>query len=229
MTWLLAAAALLGLVWLGLQAFLSASPARLARILQASGVVLLFAASTGFVLSRQPVPALFAAGLGGALLWLVRRPRQARRPTRTYVRTAGLEMVLDYRSGRLDGLVLAGRFEGAQLSKLSLAECLGVRRDLAADPESLRLLESYLDRLHPGWRDDAERDGDPGLGAAAQAGEMSAEEAYEILGLQPGAGEAEIREAYLRLMKQVHPDRGGTKALAAKLNEAKDRLLDKHR
>ena len=57
---------------------------------------------------------------------------------------------------------------------------------------------------------------------------MGRDEAYQVLGLKLDAGEAEIREAYQRLMKRVHPDRGGSAALAAQINEAKDRLLGGH-
>lgn len=54
---------------------------------------------------------------------------------------------------------------------------------------------------------------------------MSADEARRILGVSEGATEAEIQEAYTRLMRMAHPDAGGTSGLAAQLNAARDRLL----
>jgi curved DNA-binding protein CbpA len=54
---------------------------------------------------------------------------------------------------------------------------------------------------------------------------MTEAEAYRVLGLAPGASLEEVREAYRRLMKRVHPDLGGSSALAAMLNAAKE-ILD---
>jgi hypothetical protein len=59
----------------------------------------------------------------------------------------------------------------------------------------------------------------------ARAGWMSAEEAYQVLGLRPGASEADIREAHRRLMRAAHPDSGGSDWLAARINQARDVLL----
>ena len=54
---------------------------------------------------------------------------------------------------------------------------------------------------------------------------MSRAEALAVLGLKPGSSASDVREAYRRLMKDYHPDKGGSDYLAAKINAAKDLLL----
>lgn len=54
---------------------------------------------------------------------------------------------------------------------------------------------------------------------------MTPEEAYQVLGLNPGATEAEIRAAHHRIMRTAHPDSGGSDWLATRVNQARDVLL----
>jgi hypothetical protein len=149
--------------------------------------------------------------------------------SKSTVRSTFLDMELDHDSGDLTGRVTGGAFAGRSLDDLDVPDLQKLSREIAVDGESLALLEAYLDRRMPGWREDVEGDGAARPGGAADSGPMTDEEAYEILGLSPGASEAEIRTAHRQLMKGVHPDQGGSTFLATKINEAKDRLLRRHR
>jgi len=176
--------------------------------------VLLFAAAAALAVGRQFVLALPLAGLG-LKLW-----RDGARMTpspggRSEVKSAGLRMTLDHRTGGLDGEVTAGPFAGARLSALSAEELQRLYEgfEAAGDADSLALLHAWL-----------ERDGRARPEAPSAGGPMSEAEAYRVLGLSPGASLDEVRAAYRRLMKRVHPDLGGSGALAAMLNEAKQVL-----
>ena len=96
------------------------------------------------------------------------------------------------------------------------------------DEESRTLLAAYLDGRDPAWREHAQSDAATGRGTASR-GPMTQEEAYEVLGLKPGASAEDIVSAHRALMKKLHPDLGGTNYLAARINEAKDTLLGQHR
>ncbi len=139
------------------------------------------------------------------------------------VETRFLRMTLDHDSGALSGEVMDGPFRGRKLSQLSFDEAVELYRQCAADSQSVQVLEAWLDRTWPDWRDrpSAEQARNAGGGGA-----MSRDEAYEVLGLAPGASPVEIKAAHRRLMGHLHPDHGGSNYLAAKINQAKDILLN---
>lgn len=234
MPFFLIGAAVLLLALVAANAFVSANPKKLATQLRIVGGVALVALAVVLALTGRwafalPVGlfALSVLGLRGVPGFgpTTSTPSGGQRST---VRSAMLEMELDHDSGDLRGDVIAGAFEGRALDDLSQLELAALWHEAAGDGETRALLEAYLDRRHPGWRVDFEADSAPGEDRATGAGPMSEEEAYQVLGLSPGAGEAEIRRAHRRLMLRMHPDQGGSTFLAAKINEAKDRLLRNH-
>jgi hypothetical protein len=142
------------------------------------------------------------------------------------VETALLRMQLSHDSGDLQGEVLKGDFAGWRLADMDRQQL----EDLMAyclreDAESARLLDSYLQQRFPG-------EGPFGQGQAGNSGkgggngDMNRQEALAILGLAEGASREEIIAAHRALIQKLHPDRGGNDYLAAKINQAKDFLLD---
>jgi hypothetical protein len=73
-----------------------------------------------------------------------------------------------------------------------------------------------------GWQGSTSQNEDQGR---PRAGRMSKSEALEVLGLESGATETDIKQAHKKLMFKMHPDKGGTPFFASQLNEAKDTLL----
>ena len=135
-----------------------------------------------------------------------------------------IRMTLNHDSGDINGEVLAGQFKGSTLDQLGLDALLQMLRECQDDEESVALLQAYLDRVYADtWQQQAGTQGQQR--AASEPGEISREEALQILGVSSDAGEKEIIEAHRRLMQKMHPDRGGSAYLAAMINLAKDRLL----
>lgn len=132
--------------------------------------------------------------------------------------TSILKMQMDHASGQLSGEVLSGSFSGRQLDSMNLQELLVLFNYCQQqDPDSARLLASYLDhRFGEDWQD--------GQGTTAHS-DMTEQEALKLLGLATNPSAEDIIQAHRRLIQKVHPDRGGNDYLAAKINQAKDLLL----
>ncbi len=232
---------LLGLILLGARAFVRMSPAQLAQGLRAFIAAFSALASTGLLFTGRFGLAVITIG---ATIMAVRAMRRASAGVGGFGRTqqAGshsevvtdtLRMELDHATGELDGEVRRGPYAGRSLASLGLSELLALLTDCQReDPRSVPLLETYLDRREPDWRQHVA--GDAGgaeerWSGTTSTGAMDERTALSVLGLSPGASVAEIKAAHRRLMNKLHPDHGGSSYLAAQLNQAKDVLLRRRR
>jgi len=237
MLFLLGGLAILGGFLLLVYLFANADPARLARNLKWAGIAVAAVAVTALVLlppAREFAALLFPLAMSMPLLSRLRRiVDRYRAPAggqTSTVTTAFLRMSLDHDTGSMSGAVLRGQFAGLRVEELGVGDLLALLRECRAeDEEGARLLEAYLDRLHPDWRDElsgGRASGGTGGGGTHSAGaDVSVEEAYAILGVKPGATPEQIKEAHRRLMVKLHPDHGGSDYLATKINRARDVLL----
>jgi DnaJ domain len=226
----IALAIVFGGYWL-LRQFASTPASQVAGLTRKAGGIALLAFA-GFLTLRGEltIAAPFAiAGLGlvglkslipgGGFSWGQKSPGQ-----RSRVATSLLAMELDHDTGRMDGGVVAGPLKGRTLSSLSSPELKALHQQCSSvDDQSRALFEAWLDRSKTGWRE-AWQTGAQG-NSPVPSGVMGRAEALAVLGLKEGATEHDIRSAHRRLMKEFHPDRGGSDYLATKINQAKDVLL----
>ena len=241
MATLIAGAVAVFVLYTLLQMFRSANPAMLARAIKIVGGIVSLAVAAFVGLKGELAVAIplgvFGAGLlgwspfgagsfpnFGGVFGGAGKPRGGQR---SRVRSHFLEMMLDHDSGAMSGNIIAGPDAGHSLDDFDLPALAAMMSRF--DTESCALLESYLDRRFPAWRQHAQGDAAAGERRAASSGKMTDEEAYQILGLQPGASRDDIGRAHRTLMKKLHPDQGGSTYLAARVNEAKDTLLRTHR
>ena len=231
MPYLLFGLAALLILLLLTRAYTMANPQVLVRQLRiGAGVAVL--AGAGVLVFRGAVGyAMSLAALGSWLLWGMGGPpwgagsAQPSPGQSSRIETDHLEVELDHETGQIRGRVLKGFFAGRDLETLIPVEMAHLWQDCRfADPQSAQIIETYLDRVHPTWREDMARaQGD----SSGPDGHMTRAQALDILGLSEGASDDAIRRAHRDLMMKMHPDRGGSTFLAAKVNEAKDVLLGK--
>ena len=221
------------LFWLG-KSYIKSDPTLLARYGRRAGGIAAFAVAALLLLKGRIDVALMLAGIGG-WLWGIRLPilpwYMPSGPAETVARqkTAATETYPDLK-GHMDGRFLDGPFAGRGFSSISEEEQKSAAADLASrDPEGYRLFQTYLHGRATGWRETVNEDARARQSAQGGSTAMTEQEAHEVLGLQMGAGEEEIRQAHRALMKKLHPDQGGSTYLATRVNMAKDVLLRTHR
>ena len=163
-------------------------------------------------------------GLSRLRAWLDGNAQQAGVST---IETPCLRMTLDQVTGGLDGVVLAGGFQGAHLSQLDLSQLRALLEECrATDVQSAQLVEVYIDRKDGDWREKTGTEGSHAAGGQTKGTAMNKAEAWQVLGLEPGANQDAIREAHRNLIMKLHPDHGGSTYLARQINAARDVLLE---
>jgi hypothetical protein len=232
---LIAGVLVLYLLLMGVRRFARLSPASAAAVVRKGGAAVVFVIAGLLLLRGNLAGAATLAAVATSLGLFGRGGRLAsvfgaaglgpRRGRVTTARSAMIEMRLDQDTGAVTGTVRAGPQQGRDLDSLTRGECLGLYEDCRRDdPEGARLLETYLDRRFAGWRQADEGQGEERR-RNNRGGAMTRDQAYQILGLSQGASAEEITHAHRSLMQKLHPDHGGSTALAAQVNEAKDVLL----
>tara|TARA_R110002072_G_scaffold261830_1_gene420595 strand:- start:173 stop:904 length:732 start_codon:yes stop_codon:yes gene_type:complete len=241
-SYLVLGVALLAAFLIGVRWYATANVKTLKKVLFFVFGGLAVALALFFVITGRLGWAVFAAS---ALIPMLLRARMAYRAARNFSRMAGagqgaptgqtsdvetrfLRMGLDHDTGDVWGEVIDGPYKGRLLDDMTVSEKLDLLRHCWVEDEaSARVLEAYLDRVHPDWRDAAD-DAGPQTGGAgpSRSGAMTRAEALAVLGLSEGASRQDIKAAYQRIISGLHPDHGGSDYLAAQVNEAKAVLLD---
>lgn len=199
------------------------------RLGRQRGISLGFGASAA-MLSMVPVVnfILMPSAVAGATAMWVRELKGANHyqgATQSRVATRWVLLVIDHLSGRIGGEVLAGPHAGRSLDQVPTEDLVEMLETCyASDPESAEALEVYLERERGRKTAESPRRRHAEI-PHSPIEQMQPEEARAILGIGPDAGPQEVRGAHRRLIQRLHPDRGGSDYLAAKINEAKQVLL----
>jgi DnaJ-domain-containing protein 1 len=234
--YLIAGLMLLGSTLLFLRWLANANPAMVAGRVRQFGWFALIGL-IGFAAFRFPGLALFAIP---AALPMIRRAfsgggvfqSSAAQPRLSEVETEYLSVELDHDSGAMNGMVKKGAYAGRPLDALERAECQSLAATLALeDRDGFSVFaEYYQRRFGTPLHEDAEaRAGDfaAGYNGDFSSSPMDARAAADLLGVDIIADRETVNQAYRAAMKSAHPDRGGSAELAARLNRARDLLLER--
>src|SRR5690606_23614029 len=155
------------------------------------GVGGLLAALTGFLLLRGQIG---IASITGPVAFMILRFGRIGRfsfegttpsdDNESTVRSRYISMKLDHDTGEVEGRVTSGAFRGRDLMDLGEDDTRALLDEVSTDPDSLALLEAWLDRHRAGWREyfAGQSTGEPP--GQESSGDPDAE-AYEVLGLKP--------------------------------------------
>ncbi|MEM7067733.1 MAG: molecular chaperone DnaJ [Pseudomonadota bacterium] len=219
---------MLGFLLLFAFLFVRATPAALASTLRMLGpllVVLIGLALSALGRFGYGVPLLI---LGGLWWYHYRKKLAWERVNKGDIstfRTAWLEVLVNQDTGQIDGLILTGPREGKILSGMERADLLAFYQELSADIDSQELVETYLDRKVSGWRKDTDARSAERKRSTPGPGAVTEQEAYQILGLEPGAGAQEISSRHRKLMAVINSEGGTSVYLVKRIDEARDTLL----
>lgn len=155
------------------------------------------------------------------------------------ISTALFHMMLDPNTGAISGTVRQGAFTGQSLDDLHVEDLKQLFHTAQTTPDdSLAVFEAYLQsRFGPTWHQtiagesannsDHQQDHAQHQKSPASGGQLTIQEAWDILGLTPGTNKAQIISRHKSLIQKLHPDRGGSTYLAVRINQARDLLLKK--
>lgn len=132
-------------------------------------------------------------------------------------KTQFLDVKIVLQRGTLTGSIIKGPHAGKAIETLDdkeLAELEAYYKDL--DVKSYCIIK-YARRAFTGKTHSQQQ--------APSFGDPSRDEALQILGLSGSPTKEEIINAHRRLINRLHPDRGGSDFLAARVNQARDTLL----
>lgn len=157
-------------------------------------------------------------GLPLAKMWFAKSGGNAR------FKSQHLNITVNFASGQVAGEIIDGEFKGQSLANLSedtLSQLLTAFQQ--KDKKSYYLLAAYM--RSRGFHQHQQSQQQNANSAHASDGKITVDEALEILNLEPMPTKKEVISAHRKLMSKLHPDKGGSDYLAARVNEAREVLL----